>query len=120
MRRLNLIYFIDGVVPTKEDKEEYEPYQRKDGVKVHFKNARKLNKDHTPTKADGVFGAVSYHYSDYPSAEQAYKDFQEEMEKLQKKTGDEKAPEIKSDKKERPPLKEAPKSSEKKKTSEKK
>lgn len=70
-----ILYFVNGHKATPEQIFE----GRSLPAKVQFRNATEVKLTDTPEKCDGVAGEVPPLYKDFPTAEQAIRDWEKEL-----------------------------------------
>ena len=68
-----ILYFISGPVPNKQNQLEADALRGK-GATVSFRNARFVDND-IPEQAEGVTGAVPELFKQFPTAEEAMKNY---------------------------------------------
>ncbi len=94
MKPAKILFFIAGVLPTKED---YEAAQKLgNSSSVVFRNASQVPKErHALENCDGVAGAVPECYAKtFPSAKEAIETNKKEFKKLTDSISDEKPPKL--------------------------
>ena len=71
-----ILYFVNGVLPSKEAQKEAQKY----GSNVGFRNVKMLNDRDAIEECDGVAGEVPNRYKHFPKAEKVIADFENQTE----------------------------------------
>lgn len=92
MKPAKILYFINGPLPTKEQRKEAEDIK----ASVHFRNAQYVpSESHALEICDGVAGEVPEIYKKaFPNYKEALKKKAAEFKELTDKVGDEAPPQL--------------------------